>query len=402
MVMVRDGPSTIDNSLMRKLIRNPAKVTRRKPKAPAGPYRELLSGVVRLIEQARLAAVRSVNVVLTSTYWVVGQRIVEHEQAGAERAAYGEELIKRLAEDLTARLGRGFSERNLEQMRLFYLGWPIPQTVSAELTKGRIPQTVSAELTKARIPQTVSAKSGLRPLFPLPWSHYVRLLTVADANAREYYEREALQGGWSVRQLDRQIATLAYQRTRRARSVPAKDEILAADAHVRDPFVLEFLNLKDEYSETELEGALIRSLEQFLLELGSDFAFVARQKRLRVGTEWYRVDLVFFHRQLRCLIIVDLKLGKFTHADAGQMNLYLNYAREHWTHPHEKPPVGLILCSEKDAAVAHYALGNLANQVLAREYHLKLPREAELAARIDATRRVLAAAPAHPGPPRPK
>jgi predicted nuclease of restriction endonuclease-like (RecB) superfamily len=202
-----------------------------------------------------------------------------------------------------------------------------------------------------------------------------------------------LQGGWSVRQLDRQIASLAYQRPRRARSVQTKDEALPADAHVRDPFVLEFLNLKDEYSETELEDELIRSLEQFLLELGSDFAFVARQKRLRVGTEWYRVDLVFFHRRLRCLVIVDLKLGKFTHADAGQMNLYLNYAREHWTHPHENPPVGLILCSEKDAAVAHYALGHLSNQVLAREYHLNLPDEAEVAARIDTARRLLLSLP---------
>jgi predicted nuclease of restriction endonuclease-like (RecB) superfamily len=384
-----DGPSAIGRSLMRKLSKPPGKAERRKPKAPYDPYGELLSGVVGLIEQARLAAVRSVNVVLTSTYWLVGQRIVEHEQSGLERAAYGEELIKRLAEDLTARLGRGFSERNIWQMRLFYLGWPIPQTPSAELAP-------------PAIWQTLSAKSGSWPQFPLPWSHYVRLLSVADPKAREYYEREALHGGWSVRQLDRQIATLAYQRTGSARSVPAKDEALPADAHVRDPFVLEFLNLKDEYSETDLEDALIRSLEQFLLELGSDFAFVARQKRLRVGTEWYRVDLVFFHRQIRCLIIVDLKLGKFTHADAGQMNLYLNYAREHWTHPHENPPVGLILCSEKDTAVAHYALGNLANQVLAREYHLNLPGEAELAARIDVARRLLAAAPAHLAPLRPE
>ena len=335
----------------------------------------MLSGVVRLIEQARLGVVRSVNIVLTSTYWLVGQRIVEHEQAGSERAAYGQTLLKRLAHDLTVHLGRGFSERNLEQMRLLYLGWPNPQTASA----GSAPPSIS---------QTLSAKSA-QPLFPLPWSHYVRLLSVADPKARHYYESEALQGGWSVRQLDRQIASLAYQRTRSAGSAPAQDEDLPADAQVRDPFVLEFLNLKDEYSETELEEALIRSLEQFLLELGSDFAFVARQRRLRVGNEWYRVDLVFFHRRLRCLIIVDLKLGKFTHADAGQMNLYLNYAREHWTHPHENPPVGLILCSEKDAAVAHYALGNLANQVLAREYHLNLPGEAEVAARIDIARRLL-------------
>lgn len=359
---------------------NPGKMEQRVQKTALDPYSELLGGVVSLVEEARIAAVRAVNVVLTSTYWLVGQRIVEHEQSGSERAGYGEALLRRLAQDLTARLGRGFSERNLRQMRLFYLGWPIPQTVSAELVE-------------AGIRQTLSAKSVTAPRFPLPWSHYVRLLSVSDAKARKYYEREALVGGWSARELDRQIASLAYQRTRGARSRSTEEETLAADAHVRDPFVLEFLNLKDEYSETELEKALIESIEQFLLELGNDFAFVARQKRLRIGTEWYRVDLVFFHRRLRALIIVDLKLGKFTHVDAGQMNLYLNYAREHWTHPHENPPVGLILCSERDAAVAHYALGNLANQVLAREYQLNLPDEAEIAARIEAARRLLATAP---------
>jgi predicted nuclease of restriction endonuclease-like (RecB) superfamily len=338
---------------------------RRKPDQLIGPYGELLTGVVRLIEESRLAAVRSVNAVLTSTDWLVGKRIVEHEQSGSDRAAYGQALLKKLAGDLSTRLGRGFSERNLEQMCAFYLTWPNPQMVSAKFASW--------------------------PHFPLPWSHYVRLLPVADAEARAYYEPEALQGGWSVRQLDRQIASLAYQRTRGTRALPAKDEPLPPDGHVRDPFVLEFLNLKDEYSETDLENALIDSLEQFLLELGSDFAFVARQTRLRIGTEWYRVDLVFFHRRLRSLIIVDLKLGKFTHADAGQMNLYLNYAREHWSHPHENPPVGLILCSEKDAAVAHYSLGNLTNQVLAREYQFTLPNEADVAARIDKTRRLLSA-----------
>ena len=244
------------------------------------------------------------------------------------------------------------------------------------------------------IRQTPSAESIGWPAFALPWSHYVRLLSVPDRSARDYYEREALAGGWSARQLDRQIATLAYQRTRGVKSPSAThEETVSADSQMRDPFILEFLNLKDEYSETELENSLVQSLEQFLLELGNDFAFVARQKRLRIGTEWYRVDLVFFHRRLRALIIVELKLGKFTHADAGQMNLYLNYAREHWTHRHENPPVGLILCSERDTAVAHYALGNLANQVLAREYQLNLPNEAEVAARIDAARRQLSTSP---------
>jgi predicted nuclease of restriction endonuclease-like (RecB) superfamily len=299
---------------------------------------------------------------------------VEHEQSGELRAGYGQELLKRLAVDLTSRLGRGFSERNLAQMRLFFLGWPNSQTVPAKCGELEILQTLSAKLL---------------PHFPLPWSHYIRLVTVANPDARRYYEHEALRSGWSVRQLDRQIATLAYERTRGTKALRSHQDIKTADAEIRDPFILEFLNLKDEYSETDLENALIGSLEQFLLELGSDFAFVARQKRLRVGTEWYRVDLLFFHRQLRCLVIVDLKLGKFTHSDAGQMNLYLTYAREHWTHPHENPPVGLILCSEQDAAVAHYALGNLSNKVLAREYQLALPDEARVAELISKTRRSL-------------
>src|ERR1700677_4617506 len=268
-------------------------------------------------------------------------------------------------------------------MRQFYLAY-----------RARV-QTSSRLLGAAGIVQTLSGQFDVS--FPLSWSHYVRLLTVTDNAARDYYEHEALRGGWSVRDLDRQIATKAYQRLRGkpGNSVASSSSGgLNPEEHIRDPFVLEFLNLKDEYSESDLEQALILELERFLLELGSDFAFVARQKRLRIGTEWYRVDLVLFHRWLRCLIIVDLKLGKFTHADAGQMNLYLNYAREHWTHAHENPPVGLILCSEKDAAVAHYALGNLANQVLAREYQLNLPGEAALAARIDTVRRLFLGSPA--------
>jgi predicted nuclease of restriction endonuclease-like (RecB) superfamily len=217
----------------------------------------------------------------------------------------------------------------------------------------------------------------------------VRLLTVADDKAREYYEHEALRGGWSVRELDRQIATKAYHRLRRKRGSSAISRSASdpnPDEHIRDPFVLEFLGLKDEYSESDLEEALIRELERFLLELGNDFTFVARQKRLRVGTEWYRVDLLFFHRRLRCLLIVDLKVGKFTHADAGQMNLYLNYARQHWSNPDENPPVGLILCSEKDAAVAHYSLGGLGKTVLAREYELVLPNQRRLAKKLESTR----------------
>ena len=164
---------------------------------------------------------------------------------------------------------------------------------------------------------------------------------------------------------------------------------ITPEEEIKDPYVLEFLGLKDEYSESDLEEALIRHLESFLLELGGDFTFVARQKRLRVGDEWYRVHLVFYHRVLRCLVLIDLKIGKFTHADAGQMHLYLNYAREHWTNPDENPPVGLILCAQKNEAVAHYALEGLPNKILAAEYKTALPNEHKLAEELNRTQKQL-------------
>jgi predicted nuclease of restriction endonuclease-like (RecB) superfamily len=228
--------------------------------------------------------------------------------------------------------------------------------------------------------------SKLSGCFPLPWSHYVRLLSVRDQAARAFYEAEALRGGWTHQQLDRQVQSQFYERTalsrnkaalrRQAGAPPAPEDAL------KSPFVLEFLDLKDEYSESDLEDALIAKLEGFLMELGGSFAFIGRQRRLRVGDEWYRVDLLFFHRELRCLVVIDLKLGKFTHADAGQMHLYLNYAREHWVVPGENPPVGLILCAEKDQAVARYALDGLPNKVMAAEYRTALPPERTLAAHL--------------------
>jgi hypothetical protein len=167
------------------------------------------------------------------------------------------------------------------------------------------------------------------------------------------------------------------------------EDAVTPEEEIKDPFILEFLGLKDEYSENKLEEALIHQLESFLLELGKNFTFVGRQRRLRIGDEWYRVDLLFFHRRLRCLVIIDLKLGKFTHADAGQMHLYLNYAREHWTHPGENPPVGLILCAQKDTAVVHYALEGLPNKILAAEYRTTLPNEKTLAAELERSRKLL-------------
>ncbi|MGH9626840.1 MAG: PDDEXK nuclease domain-containing protein [Bryobacteraceae bacterium] len=346
-------------------------------------YKPLYDGIVELLNSARRAAGRAVNSIITTTYWEMGRRIVEEEQRGRRKAGYGEQLIDQLARDLTARFGRGFSRTNVFQIRQFYLAYQ------------EIIQMPSGQSFLVEKVQTVS---GQLPAFPLSWSHYVRLLSVQDLNARRFYEEQALRAGWSVRQLDRQIASQFYERSKAAkRQLAAKaqpgDE-LTADEHIRDPFVLEFLGLKDEYSESQLEEALIMHLEHFLLELGDDFAFVARQKRLRVGDQWYRVDLLFFHRRLRCLILIDLKLGRFSHSDAGQMNLYLNYAREHWTHAEENPPIGLILCSERNEVVAHYALGNLNNRVLAREYKLTLPDESVLVQEISTTRRALQL---HPG-----
>jgi predicted nuclease of restriction endonuclease-like (RecB) superfamily len=226
----------------------------------------------------------------------------------------------------------------------------------------------------------------------------VRLLAIEDANARVFYEAEAIRGGWSVRQLDRQVNSQFYQRTALSKrkaamlqkgQVPKPEDTVTAEEELRDPYLLEFLNLKDEYSESDLEEALIRHLEWFILELGDDFAFVARQKRLRIDDQWFRVDLVFFHRGLRSLFLIDLKLGPFTHADAGQMHVYLNYARAHWTRPGENPPVGLILCAQKGHGMAKYALEGLPNKVIAATYRTSLPTEAALVAELDKTQRLL-------------
>lgn len=362
--------------------------------APVG-YDSVLAQVVRLLEDSRRASARAVNAVMTAIYWEVGRRIVEGEQSGGRRAGYGKELLKRLSADLTERFGRGFSQRNLEQMRLFYLGWQISQTPSAKSQTAEI-LAGGGEDT----PTSLSELSRFVPArkFPLPWSHYVRLMAVRSEQARAFYEAEALRGGWSVRQLDRQIGSQFYERTALSRNKAAMlrkgsearpEDAMTPEEEIKDPFVLEFLGLKDEYSESDLEEALIRQLESFLLELGGDFTFVGRQRRLRVGGEWYRIDLLFFHRRLRCLVVIDLKLGKFTHADVGQMHLYLNYASEHWVVPGENPPVGLILCAQKDEMVAHYALEGLQNKVLAREYRLSLPEEHTLEKELENARRLV-------------
>lgn len=365
----------------------------------ATSYNAMFSGVARLPEDARRNSVRSVNAIITATYWEIGRRIVEYEQQGKLRAQYGAQLLERLSLDLTKRFGRGFSVINLRTMRRFYEYWhdaQIRQTVSAEFR-------TQENKAKRRTLQTSSAKFSLQDIaasFPLPWSHYVRFLSVEKPQARSFYEAEALRGGWSVRQLDRQISPMFYKRTVLSRNKVAMlkkgeksrpEDTVTPEEEIRDPLILEFLGLKDEYSENETEEGLIHHLENFLLELGSDFAFVGRQRRLCIGDSWYRIDLLFYHRFLRCLVVIDLKLDKFTHADAGQMNTYLNYALEHWTHQDENPPVGLILCAEKDHVLARYALEGLPNKVLAAEYKMVLPNEKSLIAEIGKTLKALEA-----------
>ena len=369
-------------------------------------YDEVLAGISELLSRARHSTAQAINSIRTASYWEVGRRIIELEQRGHVRAAYGEGLWKRLAADLTARHGRGFSKSNIALMRAFYLQWEIFQTPSGKFVaqaKGS-PFSQLPGRSEDESPDThlvpVSEISYLAGAFRLPWSHYVQLLAVDNPNARGFYEAEALRGGWSVRQLRRQIGSQFYERTAlskdkagmliRGRKARPEDAI-TPEEELKDPFVLEFLELKDQYSESELEESLIRHMESFLLELGNDFAFIGRQKRLRVDDEWYRIDLVFFHRSLRVLILIDLKLQKLTPGDIGQMNFYLNlnYAREHWTRPDENPPVGLILCADHGGGVAKYALEGLPNKVLAARYRTALPSETLLVAEMDQTRKML-------------
>jgi predicted nuclease of restriction endonuclease-like (RecB) superfamily len=246
---------------------------------------------------------------------------------------------------------------------------------------------------------------------PLPWSHYVKLLSLKNELARRFYEAEALRGGWTVRQLERQIGTQFYERTllsRNKRAMLLKGEVrqpedaVNPEEEIKNPFVLEFLGLKDEYSETDLEDALIRDLEAFLLELGSDFTFVGRQRRLRIGDRWFRIDLLFFHRRLRCLVVVDLKVSEFDHADAGQMHLYLNYAKEHWTIAGENPPVGVVLCSAKDEAIVRYSLAGHASKVLTAEYRMALPEEKLLADHVEQARQAFTRRPSRSDATNPK
>lgn len=313
---------------------------------------ELYSNIRNILQSARKRVYSAVNFAMVESYWLIGQTIVEHEQHGETRAVYGKGLLKELAARLSVDFGKGFDESNLRYMRLFYRCFPKCDTLRHELT----------------------------------WSHYRRLISVENEQARLWYMNEAAQGVWSTRQLDRQISTLYYERLLASRD---KDPVIAEakekmsqvkpEQFIHDPFVLEFLNLKDypALHETDIEQSLIDHLEHFLLELGRGFCFVARQKRMRYDDDDFFVDLVFYHSILKCHVLIDLKLGKLTHEDVGQMDSYIRMFDALYKNEDDNPTLGIILCSQKSEAIVKYSVLNEGKQIFASRYKLYLPTEEE-------------------------
>lgn len=338
----------------------------------------LIAEVRDLIQSARHAAATTVNTLQVLTNFEIGRRILEHEQKGEKRAAYGKELLKGLSVQLTAEFGRGFSEDNLSRMRSFYVTWKdraleFPRSLRGNLDLEKSPQT-TGDLETVRTLQAAKR-------FTLSWSHYVLLLTLKEPDERSFYEIEASREGWSLPELKRQVASSLYERLALSRK---KSEVrkLAAEGQIisrpedllKEPYVLEFLGLdeKASYSETDLEQAIIDRLERFLLELGKGFLFEARQKRFTYDEDHFFVDLVFYNRLLRCYVLIDLKLDKLNHQDLGQMQMYVNYFDRYVRLPDENPTLGIVLCKRKKDAIVELTLPKDAN-IHAREYKLYLP-----------------------------
>ncbi len=396
-------------------------------------FPSLLTDIRSLTASAHAAVARTADRLLTLRSWLIGAWIVEYEQNGEDRAAYGEALIERLAEALDGEGSRGLSARNLKNFRQLALTWPdldAGRTTLAVL--GPIRQTPSAEFDAPEIQQTPSAESVmvLRATtgFPslaarivaldrLPWqdaawterlfasltfSHLLELSRIEAPLGRAFYELQLLKEGWSVRELKRQINSMLFERVGLSRD---KEAVLALSRGgrlietpatiLRDPYVLEFLGLPEPptFTEADLEAALLDHLQEFLRELGRDFCFVDRQLRITVGGEHHYLDLLFFHRGLRCLVAIDLKIGNFDHRDAGQMHFYLNWIAENLTKPDESPPVGLLLCAGKDEEKVHYATANLPRTVFVSRYLTALPSEQLLARWLHEERERLARVP---------
>ena len=321
---------------------------------------QIISDISRILRQAQASAYRSINQTMVQAYWQVGRRIVEEEQQGEAKAVYGKGVIKNLSAALQAEFGKGFSERNLENMRTFYLAYPIPQTASAELDK---------------------------PDFELSWSHYQMLIRIENKEERAFYEREATQNNWSLRELKRQFDSALYLRlalsTDKAgiKKLGQEGQVIESlqDA-VKDPYILEFLQFKEHYrySENDLENALIDKLEDFLLELGKGFTFVARQKRISFDERHFYIDLVFYNRLLRCFVLIDLKIGDLKHQDLGQMQMYVNYYDRFVKLEEENKTIGIVLCQDKSETLVEITLPEDNQQIFASRYQTVLPSKEEL------------------------
>jgi len=320
-------------------------------------YKNLITDIGDLLKIGRKAAIKKVNSVLMETYWNVGKRIVEFEQAGIPKAEYGKELLKELSKDLGKQFGKGFSRTNLQYMRLLYVKYPKYQTLSGKLS----------------------------------WSHYIELLSISDDNSRSFYEKQCTHENWSVRELKRQRNSALFERLALSKN---KKEVLELSQKgivieqskdiIKDPYVFEFLNIPEnkQYSEKSLENALIDKLGHFLLELGKGFAFVGQQYRITLNNTHYYVDLAFYHRILKCFVLIDLKTGKVNHQDIGQMNLYLNYFKQEENMDDDKDPIGIILAADKDEILVEYATGSISNHLFVSKYQLYLPDKALLEEKI--------------------
>ena len=361
----------------------------------------LIAEVRQLIQSARRGVSSVIDTFQVMTNFEIGRRIVEHEQKGKKRAAYGAELLKELSAQLTEEFGKGFSRSNLQNMRSFFLLWrervlEICQQPVGKLEDGEKSQQPVGKLARPEKQQqpaaelTISAPPTRKSPFTLSWTHYIELLHVKNPDERSFYEIEATNEGWSVPELRRQKASSLYERLALSRD---KDGIrkLAKEGQVivkpedllKEPLVLEFLGLDEQarYSESDLESALISHLEKFLLELGKGFLFEARQKRFTFDGDHYFLDLVFYNRLLRCYVVIDLKLDKLTHQDLGQMQMYVNHYDRQVKLPEENPTVGLLLCKEKKDAIVELTLPKDAN-IHAKEYQLYLPSKELLKAKL--------------------
>lgn len=346
-------------------------------------YEGLVTAIAQAHDSAQRQGVQAVNLALTLRNWLVGYHIVEYEQHGSDRARYGERLLDELAHDLRRRIGKGFTKRYLEIFRQFYRRYPIAQSLISQFG-------VSLPLPPSVSFSTLDWQDDAyfaRLLRELPWTHFIELIRMDDPLKRAFYEVEVLRNRWSVRELKRQIDSLLYERVGLSRDKEgvlalAKEGELVTDPAemIRDPYVFEFLGLKREerYTESQLERALLDHVQEFLLEMGKGFCFVARQRRVTFDNEHYYIDLLLYNRRLQCLVAIDLMRGRFRHEYAGAMNFYLNYLKAEEMEEGENPPIGLILCSEKNEAHVEYALGGLSNKVFVSRYLLQLPTTEEL------------------------